>query len=72
MPWISILSLKICCLRERLYTIKGIQRTSRSAKKLDSAAKFIPWFDKCELDGTANDDDVVDDIIGDPDYVPTP
>ena len=27
--------------RERLYTIMGIRRTGRSARKLDPAAKFI-------------------------------
>ena len=46
----------------------GIRRIGRSARKLDPAAKFIPWFDKYELGGL---DDDVDDIIGDPDYVPT-
>ena len=56
--------------RERLYTIMGIRRTGRSARKLDPAAKFIPWFDNYELGGP-DDDDEVDNIIGDPDYVPT-
>ena len=56
--------------RERLYTIMDIQRTGRSARKLDHVAKFIPWFDKYELIGP-DDDDEVDNIIGDPDYVPT-
>ena len=56
--------------RERLYTIMGIRRTSRSVKKLDPAAKFILWFDKYELGGSYEDNDV-DDIIGDSDYVPT-
>ena len=56
--------------RERLYIIMGIWRTGRSARKLDSAAKLIPWFDKYELGGPDDDNDV-DDIIGDPDYVPT-
>ena len=69
MPWISILSLKICCLRERLYIIIGIRRTGQSARKLDPIAKFIPWFDNYELGGP--DDDEVDGIIGDLDYVPT-
>ena len=40
-------------------------------KKLDPTIKFIPWFDKCELGGPIGDDDV-DNIIGDPDYVPNP
>ena len=56
--------------RERLYTIMGIRRTGRSARKLDPAAKFILWFDNYELGGP-DDDDEVDNIIGDPDYVPT-
>ena len=56
--------------RERLYTIMGIRYTSRSTRKLDLAAQFIPWFDNYELGGL-DDDDEVDDIIGDPDYVPT-
>ena len=56
--------------RERLYTIMGIRHTGRSARKLDPAAKFIPWFDNYEFGGP-NDDDEVDNIIGDPDYVPT-
>ena len=47
----------------------GIRRTGRSARKLDLAAKFIPWFDKYELGGP-DDDNEVDDIIGDPDYAP--
>ena len=48
----------------------SIRRTGRSAKKLDHAAKFISWFDKYEFGGPDDDNDV-DDIIGDPDYVPT-
>ena len=49
----------------------GIRRTGRSARKLVPAAKFIPWFDKYELGGPNNDDDNdLDDIIGDPDYIP--
>ena len=55
--------------RERSYTIMGIRRIGRSVRKLDPAAKFIPWFEKYELDGPDNDE--VDDIIGDLDYVPT-
>ena len=50
--------------RERLYTIMGIRHTGRSARKLDLATKFIPWFDKCELGGPTDNHDV-DDIIGD-------
>ena len=56
--------------RERLYTIMGIRRTGRSARKLDSATKFILWFDKYELGGPDDDNDV-DDIIREPDYIPT-
>ena len=56
--------------RERLYTIMGIRRTGRNARKLDPTAKFIPWFDKYELVGP-DDNEEIDDIIGDPDYVPT-
>ena len=48
--------------RERLYTIMGIRRTGRSARKLDPAAKFIPWFDKYKLVGP-DDDEKIDDII---------
>ena len=51
-----------------MYTIMGIRRTSQSVRKLDLVAKFIQWFDKCELNGTTNDD-VVDDIIEDVDYI---
>ena len=57
--------------RERLYTIMGRRCTGRSARKLDPATKFIPWFDKYELVGPNDDDEEIDDIIGDPDYVPT-
>ena len=57
--------------RERLYTIISIRRIGRSIRKLDSTAKFIPWFDKYELGGPDDDDDDVDDIIGNPNYVPT-
>ena len=56
--------------RERLYAIIGIRRTSRSTRKLDPVAKFIPWFDKYELVGS-DDDEEINDIIGDTDYVPT-
>ena len=55
-----------------MYIIIGIRRTGQSARKLDPIAKFIPWFDNYELDGPDDDDDdEVDDIIRDPDYVPT-
>ena len=48
----------------------GIRCTGRSTRKLDPTAKSISWFDKYELGGP-DDDDEVDDIIRDPDYVPT-
>ena len=51
-----------------MYTIMGIRNIGRSVRKLDHAAKFIPWFDECGLGGP--DDNDVDDILGDPDYVP--
>ena len=56
--------------RERLYTIMGIRCTSRSARKLNPTTKFISWFDECELGGPDDNDDV-DDILRDYDYVPT-
>ena len=56
--------------REQLYSIMGIRRTGRNARKLDLAVKLILWFDKYEFGGSDDDNDV-DDIIGDPDYVPT-
>ena len=55
--------------RERLYAEKGIRRTGRSASHLDVAAKFIPWFEQAELG--EDDFDEIDDVIGDPTYVPT-
>ena len=54
--------------RERQYAEKGIQRTGRSAGRLDAVAKFIPWFEQNELGG--DDFDEVDDVIGEPTYVP--
>ena len=55
--------------RERQYAKKGIRRTGRSADRLDTAAKFIPWFEQNELGG--DDCEEVDDVIEDPTYVPT-
>ena len=55
--------------RERQYAEKGIRRTWRSASHLDVAAKFIPWFELTELG--EDDFDEIDDVIGDPTYVPT-
>ena len=54
---------------KHLYTVMGILCTGWSARKLDHTVKFIHWFDMYELGG--HEDDDVDDIIGDPDYVPT-
>ena len=54
--------------REHQYTKKDIRRTRRSINRLDVATKFIPWFEHNELGG--DDFDEVDDIIGDPIYVP--
>jgi hypothetical protein len=55
--------------RERQYAKKDIRRTGRSAGRLDAAAKFIPWFEENELGG--DDFDEVDDVTGDPTYMPT-
>ena len=49
----------------------GIWRIGQSIKKSNPTAKFIPWFDNYELGEPDDDDDEVDNIIGDPDYVPT-
>ena len=54
--------------RELLYTVMSIRRTGQNARKLDPVAKFIPYFDECELDGPTDD---VDDIVGDSAYVLT-
>ena len=37
--------------RERLYATIGIRCTGRSARQLDPAIKFIPWFDMYKLGG---------------------
>ena len=55
--------------KEALYTDMGIWCTSRSVRHLDHTTKFIPWCDMYKLGG--HEDDDVDDIIRDPDYVPT-
>ena len=64
----NTLANEILLERGRMYTIMGVQRTS--VRKLDPAAKFISWFDSYEFGGP-DDDNEVDDIIRDPDYVPT-
>ena len=56
--------------REWLYIIIGIQCIGRSTRKLDLIAKFIPWFNKYEFGGP-DDDNEIDNIIGDHNYVPT-
>ena len=66
----NTLADEILLEKKRIYTIMGIRRTGRSARKLDPATKFILWFDKYEL-GRHDDDDDIDDIIGDPNYVYT-
>jgi beta-galactosidase GanA len=55
--------------REHQYVKNGIQRTGRSTGHLDVAAKFITWFEHNELG--EDDFDEVDEVIGDPIYVPT-
>ena len=55
--------------REHLYTTMGIRRIGHSTRHLDPAAKFIFWFDVYKLGG--HEDDDVDNIIEDPDNVPT-
>jgi hypothetical protein len=50
------------------YTKKDIRYTGRSACHLDAIAKFISWFEQNKLGG--DDFDEIDDIIGDPTYVP--
>ena len=59
---------KILFKRECMYTIMRIWCIGRNAKKLNPAAKFIPWFDKYEL-GEHDDDDDVDNIIEELVYV---
>ena len=53
--------------RKHQYTEKGIRCTGRSAGCLDTAAKFIPWFEQNELEGDEFDE--VDDVIRDPNYI---
>ena len=55
--------------RENRYTKKGIQHTGRNACHLDVAVEFIPWFKQTELG--EYDFNKMDDVIGDPTYVPT-
>ena len=54
--------------RKRQYAKKGIRRARRSTGRLVAAAKFIAWFEYNEIEG--DDFDEVDNIIGDPIYVP--
>ena len=46
----------------------GIRQTGRSARCLEPAARFVPWYEEYELGG--HSDDNIDDIVDDPDYVP--
>ena len=55
--------------REHFYTAMGIRHTGCSTRHLDPIAKFIPWFDIYELGGHENDE--IDKILGDLDYVTT-
>ena len=54
--------------RESQLKAMGIRRTGRSAKCLEPAARFIPWYEEYELGG--QNDDNLDDIVVDSDYVP--
>ena len=54
--------------REHQYAKKYIRRIGRSTGRLDATGKFIPWFEQNELGGDNFDE--VDDVIGDPTYVP--
>ncbi|XP_038708449.1 uncharacterized protein LOC120003509 [Tripterygium wilfordii] len=54
--------------RESQLRAKGIRRTGRSARYLEPAARFIPWYEEFELGGPSDED--VDNISDDPDYVP--
>jgi hypothetical protein len=55
--------------RERRCTKKDIRCTGSSAGRLDVVAKFISLFKQNELGGDECEE--VDDVIGDPTYVPT-
>jgi hypothetical protein len=54
--------------RECQYIKKDIRRIRRSTNYMDVAAKFIPWFEHNEF--RRDDFDEVDDVIGDPNYIP--
>jgi hypothetical protein len=55
--------------RECRYIKKDIWPIKRSVNYMDVAAKFIPWFEQNEFGG--DDFDGGDDVIWDPNYVPT-
>ena len=54
--------------RESQLEAMGIRRTGRSARCLEPAARFVPWYEEYELGG--HSDDSIDNIVDDPDYVP--
>ena len=54
--------------RESQLKAMGIRRTGRSARCLEPAARFVPWYEEYELGG--HSDDNLDDIVNDPNYVP--
>ena len=53
--------------RESQLKAMSIRRTGRSARCLEPAAIFVPWYEEYELGG--HSDDNLDDIVDDPDYV---
>ena len=54
--------------RESQLKAMGIRRTGRRSKCLEPAARFVPWYEEYELGG--QNDDNLDDIVDDPNYVP--
>ena len=64
----NTLAENILLERESQLKAMGIRRTGRSARCLESAARFVPSYEEYELGG--HRDDNLDDIVDDPDYVP--
>ena len=64
----NTLTKDIMLERESQLKVMGIRRTGRSARRLELAARFVPWYEEYELGGQS--DDNLDDIVDDPDYVP--
>ena len=64
----NTLAENILLERESQLQAMGICRTGRSAKCLEPAARFVLWYEEYELGG--QNDDNLDDIVDDPDYVP--